>query len=111
MPASVKIAMVGMAVAMIGLGIVIEEIGEIEVVEVTEVIEMIAEHHDAILGVTTMTDHHEGTEIYSRVVWIEIEPEAVEGLLEVIGMNLRCRWVVERRAPVRLQRRRSLRLT
>lgn len=107
MLASVKIAMVEMGVATIGLGIVIEEI---EVAGVTEVIEMIAERHDAILGARTMTDHHEGTEICSKVVWTGIEAEAVEGLQEVIEMNLQCRWVVERRAPVLLPRRRSLRL-
>ena len=99
--------MVEMAVAMIELGIVI---GEIEEAGVTEVIEMIVERHDAMLDVTTMTDHHEGTETFLRVAWTEIEVGAVAGLREATETNLQCRWEVERRAPVLPQRRRSLHL-
>ena len=102
-----KIATVEKAHEMIEPG---TEIGETEVVEVTEKIE---ECRGVMLGATTTTAHRGGIEIFSRVAWTEVQvPAAVGDLQEAIEMSLPCRWEAEigRRAPVLHQRRRSLHL-
>ena len=88
---------------MIELGIGTEGIGEEEVTEMTEGC------LGAMLDVMITTDHHEGTEIFLKVAWIEGQEVAVEVLHEVIETNSLCRWVVEtgRRARALRQRRRN----
>ena len=105
--ANVKIAMVGKAHEMIEHGI---GIGGTEVAEATEKTE---ECQGVMLGVTTMTGHRGGTEIFLRVAWTEdLVPAAVADLQEAIVTNLLCKWEagIGRRAPVLHQRRRSLHL-
>ena len=95
--------MAGMVPEMIERGIGIGEIGE------EEVIEMIEGCRGAMLDVMISTDHHEGTETFSKVVWKEVR-EVVVGVHQgVIEMSSHSRWVVEtgRRARALPQRRRN----
>ena len=92
---------VEMAEEMIGRGIVIEArdlAGEIEMIEAC------LEETPAAM---TMTVPQEETAIYLKGAWIE--EEVVEGLHEVIEMNLPSKWVaeIERKVPVRHRRRRN----
>lgn len=103
-----KIATVEKAHEMIGHGTGIGEIGVAEAIEKTE------ECQGGMLGATTMSARPGGTEIFSRVVWTEVQVLAAVGgrPQEAIVMSSRCKWEAEigRRAPVLHQRRRSLHL-
>lgn len=106
---SVKTATVEKAHEMIGHGTGIEE------TEVAEATGKTEECQGVMLGVTTMTGRHGGTEIFLRVAWTEgqgLAVAAVEDLQEAIVMNSQCKWEAEigRKAPVLRQRRRSLHL-
>ena len=95
--------MAGMVPEMIERGTVIGEIGEEEVIEMTEGC------RGAMLDVMILTGHHEGTETFSKVVWKEVR-EVVVGVHQgVIEMSLHSRWVVEtgRRARALPRRRRN----
>ena len=92
-----------MALEMIERGTGTGEIGE------EEVIEMIEGCRGAMLDVMISTDHHEGTETYSKVAWIEVREVAVGVPQGVIETSLHSRWVVEtgRRARALPQRQRN----
>lgn len=93
-----------MADEMIGHGTAIEEIGPVEVIEMTE------ECQGEMRGETTLIGHLAEIETYSRAAWTGGQVEGVEVHQEAIVMNLLCRWGVGigRKAPVLHQRKRSL---